>query len=170
MTYKHVTVGSTVWGLFFCDCISTTEKLRCSIVGNELPCVFKKRGQLKHNLPRTQQTQINLWGATLDPSPWCERAARIHRKPLSLLITDVLCRQGGNLWYFMHSQFRWSSSPLSVSVALKWQHHYCLSEHSGDTALFPLAWWNGSCVRNDWHWWRWLHPLSLSQARCSYLW
>lgn len=56
-------------------------------------------------------------------------------KSLSLLISDVLCRQGGNLWYFMHSQFRWSSSLLSLSVALKWQHHYCLVEHSGDMAL-----------------------------------
>ena len=70
--------------------------------------------------------------------------ASFLKKPLSLLITDVLCSEGGNLWDFMHSQFRWSSSPLSLSVALKWQHHYCLFEHSGDMASFPLAWWNRS--------------------------
>ncbi len=110
--------------------------------------VFLKRGQINHYLQATfyeHSKHESTSGAqhfiqNLD----MKEPARFLKKPLSLLITDVLCRQRGNLWDFMHSQFRWSSSPLSLSVALKWQHHYCLFEHSGDMALFPLAWWNRS--------------------------
>lgn len=102
-------------------------------------------GQVTHYLPATFSKHASPSGVQhfiliLDT----KEPARFLKKPLSLLITDVLHRQGGNLWDFMHSQFRWSSSPLSLSVVLKWQHHYCLFEHGSDMASFPLAWWNRS--------------------------
>lgn len=63
------------------------------------------------------------------------RGKKKKKKVLSPLISAVPHRRRGNSWYFMHSQFRWSSSPPRPSVAQRWQHHYCLPEHSGDVAL-----------------------------------
>lgn len=124
-----------------------------------------ERGQLKHYLQATfyehSKHESTSGAQHFIPNLDMKEPARFLIKPLSLLITDVLCRQGGNLWYFMHSQFRWSSSPLSLSVVLKWQHHYCLFEHSGDMASFPLAWWNRGCKKRP--------AVSLSGFRHGYL-
>lgn len=108
----------------------------CKKVNSDIICKLHSSKHSKHESTSGPQHFIQ----SLD----MKEPARFLKKPLSLLITGVLCRQGGNLWDFMHSHFWWSSSPLSLSVVLKWQHHYCLFEHSGDMASFPLAWWNGS--------------------------
>ncbi len=134
--------------------------------------VSLKRGQIKHYLQAMfyehRKHEPTSGAQHLIQNLHIKGPTRFLQKPLSLLITDVLCRQGGNLWYFMHSQFRWSSPPLSLSVVLKWQHHCCFFEHSGDMAFFPLAWWNrshnkGTAVVA-------VIALSLSGFRHSYLW
>lgn len=126
---------------------NNNQKFAQFILGYARPCPFKKRSApvlSSSDVVQTQQTWASLGGTTLYSEPWYEEPARFLKKPLSLLITAALCRQGGHLWNFMHSHFWWSSSPLSLSVVLKWQHHYCLCEHSSDKASFPPAWWNGS--------------------------
>lgn len=139
-----------------CVCVVTFCAIKESgwfILGDVQPFLFKikekkkggKGGQHKHHLRAMLyehgKTWIDLRGAAyysrslIRERPRGPSEKRKKKKVLSPLISAVAHRRRGNLWYFMHSQFRWSSSPPRPSVAQRWQHHYCLSEHSGDMAL-----------------------------------